>query len=90
MVDGSIFHLCLMVLIGLDDEIVELEEGYFLGTGMCGGCRVTVGGKIRYACVDGPDFDGHQVDFEELMRRNGTYREQEQHVCRLHREGGAQ
>jgi ferredoxin--NADP+ reductase len=54
---------------------------------MCGGCRVTVGGKIRYACVDGPDFDGHQVDFDELMRRNGTYREQEQHECRLYGKG---
>lgn len=54
------------------------------GTGMCGGCRVTVGGKIRYACVDGPDFDGHQVDFDELMRRNSTYKEQEKkHICRL-------
>lgn len=54
------------------------------GTGMCGGCRVTVGGKIRYACVDGPDFDGHQVDFDELMRRNSTYKEHEKkHICRL-------
>ncbi|MGN0622757.1 MAG: sulfide/dihydroorotate dehydrogenase-like FAD/NAD-binding protein, partial [Oscillospiraceae bacterium] len=54
------------------------------GTGMCGGCRVTVGGKIKYACVDGPDFDGHQVDFDELMKRNSTYKEQEAaHICRL-------
>ena len=54
------------------------------GTGMCGGCRVTVDGKIKYACVDGPDFDGHKVDFDELMRRNSTYREYESnHVCRL-------
>lgn len=54
------------------------------GTGMCGGCRVTVDGKIRYACVDGPDFDGHKVDFDELMKRNGTYKEQEAaHICRL-------
>ena len=53
-------------------------------TGMCGGCRVTVGGKIKYACVDGPDFDGHQVDFDELMRRNGTYKRQEQE-CNLFR-----
>ncbi|MGN0602133.1 MAG: sulfide/dihydroorotate dehydrogenase-like FAD/NAD-binding protein [Oscillospiraceae bacterium] len=54
------------------------------GTGMCGGCRVTVDGKIRYACVDGPDFDGHKVDFDELMRRNATYKDQEsRHVCRL-------
>ncbi|MBO5227050.1 MAG: sulfide/dihydroorotate dehydrogenase-like FAD/NAD-binding protein [Ruminococcus sp.] len=62
--------------------IVSLNPVMIDGTGMCGGCRVTVGGKIRYACVDGPDFDGHQVDFDELMRRNGTYREQE-HECRM-------
>ncbi len=62
--------------------IVSLNPIMIDGTGMCGGCRVTVGGKIRYACVEGPDFDGHQVDFDELMRRNGTYREYEQH-CRL-------
>lgn len=54
------------------------------GTGMCGGCRVTVDGQIKYACVDGPDFDGHKVDFDELMRRNGTYKEHEaKHICRL-------
>jgi len=52
------------------------------GTGMCGGCRVTVGGQTKYACVDGPDFDGHLVDFNELMSRNSTYREAE-HECRL-------
>jgi ferredoxin--NADP+ reductase len=43
------------------------------GTGMCGGCRVTVGGVMKFACVDGPEFDGHEVDFEELIRRNRTY-----------------
>lgn len=64
--------------------IVSLNPIMVDGTGMCGGCRVTVGGKVRYACVDGPDFDGHQVDFDELMRRNGTYREQERHECNLH------
>ncbi len=63
--------------------IVSLNPIMIDGTGMCGGCRVTVGGKIRYACVDGPDFDGHQVDFDELMRRNGTYRGQEEHACNL-------
>ena len=52
------------------------------GTGMCGGCRVTVGGETKYACVDGPDFDGHQVNFDELMKRNSTSREQE-HNCRM-------
>ena len=54
------------------------------GTGMCGCCRVTVDGKIRYACVEGPDFDGHKVDFEELMQRNTTYRAQEREAdCRM-------
>ncbi|MGN0614044.1 MAG: sulfide/dihydroorotate dehydrogenase-like FAD/NAD-binding protein [Porcipelethomonas sp.] len=62
--------------------IVSLNPIMIDGTGMCGGCRVTVGGKIRYACVDGPDFDGHEVDFDELMKRNSTYREYE-HNCRM-------
>ena len=58
------------------------------GTGMCGGCRVTVGGEVKFACVDGPEFDGHQVDFAELMSRNSTYRTREgevkeTHACRM-------
>jgi ferredoxin--NADP+ reductase len=58
------------------------------GTGMCGGCRVTVGGQVKFACVDGPEFDAHKVDFDELTRRNRAYREFEQkilqdHVCRI-------
>lgn len=64
--------------------VVSMNPIMVDGTGMCGGCRVTVGGKIKYACVDGPDFDGHQVDFDELMRRNGTYKRQEQE-CNLFR-----
>jgi ferredoxin--NADP+ reductase len=48
------------------------------GTGMCGGCRVTVGGVMRFACVDGPEFDGHQVDFDQLADRLTTYRDEEQ------------
>jgi len=47
------------------------------GTGMCGGCRVSVGGKSKFACVDGPDFDGHKVDFDELMKRQAMYKEVE-------------
>lgn len=53
------------------------------GTGMCGGCRVTVGGETKFACVDGPDFNGFEVDFDEAMRRQGMYKEQEHHVCNL-------
>ncbi len=49
------------------------------GTGMCGGCRLTVGGETKFACVDGPDFDGHLVDFDEAMERGSMYREFEQH-----------
>ncbi|MDE5962894.1 MAG: sulfide/dihydroorotate dehydrogenase-like FAD/NAD-binding protein, partial [Alistipes sp.] len=48
------------------------------GTGMCGACRVTVGGKTRFTCVDGPEFDAHEVDFDEAMRRQGMYRSEEQ------------
>ena len=56
------------------------------GTGMCGGCRVTVGGETKFVCVDGPEFDGHLVDFDNMMKRMGAYREQEQaflHQCQL-------
>ncbi len=61
------------------------------GTGMCGGCRLTVGGKTKFACVDGPDFDGHEVDFDEAMSRSGMYREFERHAyeeaCNLLKKG---
>jgi ferredoxin--NADP+ reductase len=63
--------------------IVSLNPIMIDGTGMCGGCRVSVGGEIKFACVDGPDFDGHKVDFDELMRRNSFYREEEAHSCRM-------
>jgi ferredoxin/flavodoxin---NADP+ reductase len=53
------------------------------GTGMCGGCRVTVGGQTKFACVDGPDFDGHQVDYDELMRRQSMYKTEEAHSCKI-------
>ena len=49
------------------------------GTGMCGGCRITVGGKLKFACVDGPDFDGFEVDFDEAMERNNMYHDFEHH-----------
>ena len=56
------------------------------GTGMCGACRVTVGGKTRFTCVDGPEFDGHEVDFDEAMRRQGMYRTQEQRAAAIEAE----
>ena len=57
--------------------VVSMNPIMIDGTGMCGGCRVTVGGKIKFACVDGPEFDGHEVDFDELIRRNSAYVAQE-------------
>lgn len=72
--------------------IVSLNPIMVDGTGMCGGCRVTVGGEVKFACVDGPEFDGHQVDYNELMSRNSTYREREAetratHKCRIQKLG---
>jgi ferredoxin--NADP+ reductase len=52
---------------------VSLNAVMVDGTGMCGGCRVTIDGKMKFACVDGPEFDGHKVDFDELIMRNRTY-----------------
>ena len=71
---------------------VSLNPIMIDGTGMCGGCRVSVGGQMKFACVDGPEFDGYQVDFDELMNRNGTYRDQEaetkrDHMCRFEKLG---
>jgi ferredoxin--NADP+ reductase len=68
--------------------LVSMNPVMIDGTGMCGGCRVTVGGQTKFACVDGPDFDGHQVDFDEAMRRQAMYKLQEkksmdEHICRL-------
>ena len=66
--------------------IVSLNTLMVDGTGMCGACRVTVGGKVRFACVEGPEFDGYLVDFDEAMRRQGMYRTQESerdHKCKI-------
>ncbi len=73
--------------------LVSLNTIMIDGTGMCGGCRVTVGGVPRYVCVDGPEFDGHAVDFDGMVRRQGMYRTEEaeslaryrekEHACRL-------
>jgi len=57
--------------------VVSLNSIMIDGTGMCGGCRVSVGGESRFACVDGPEFDAHRVDFDVLERRNACYRDQE-------------
>lgn len=67
--------------------LVSLNPIMIDGTGMCGGCRVTVGGKTRFACVDGPEFDGHEVNFDELMLRLQAYTEDEKesydHYCSI-------
>jgi ferredoxin--NADP+ reductase len=75
--------------------IVSLNPVMVDGTGMCGACRVTVGGKTKFACVDGPDFDGHQVDFDELLKRQAMYVKQEkismerwEKSCSGHSKGG--
>jgi len=68
--------------------VVSLNPIMVDGTGMCGGCRVTVGGKTFFACVDGPEFDGHKVDFAELAARLGAYKDREKsdhekHKCKM-------
>lgn len=63
--------------------IVSMNSVMVDGTGMCGGCRVSVGGETKFACVDGPDFDGHLVDFDEAIMRSARYKEEEQHSCKL-------
>ena len=60
--------------------IVSMNPIMIDGTGMCGGCRLTVGGETKFACVDGPDFDGHLVDFDEAMHRGSMYRDFEAHA----------
>ncbi|MBP5627046.1 sulfide/dihydroorotate dehydrogenase-like FAD/NAD-binding protein [bacterium] len=94
---GNVDHVYIVGPIPMMKACAELAKEYNVpataslnsimidGTGMCGGCRVTVGGKIRYTCVDGPEFPADQVDFDELRRRSGIYREYE-HKCRLRAE----
>ncbi|MEM4258540.1 MAG: sulfide/dihydroorotate dehydrogenase-like FAD/NAD-binding protein [Candidatus Thermoplasmatota archaeon] len=63
--------------------LVSLNPIMVDGTGMCGGCRVSVDGKVKFACVDGPEFDGHKVDYENLMLRNRRFIHEEGEACRL-------
>jgi hypothetical protein len=74
--------------------MVSLNPVMVDGTGMCGGCRVKIGETVKFACVDGPDFDGHLVDFDDLMSRLGRYKvaekealEKFQESCRIRGEG---
>ena len=69
--------------------VVSLNPIMVDGTGMCGACRVTVGGKVKFACVDGPEFDGHQVNFEEAMKRQQMYRTEEGRAMLRLKEGAS-
>ena len=72
--------------------VVSLNTIMIDGTGMCGGCRVSVGGETKFVCVDGPEFDGHQVDFDQMMSRLGAFKAQERIAdehCRFHAEAVA-
>ncbi|MBN2104759.1 NADPH-dependent glutamate synthase [bacterium] len=64
--------------------LVSLNALMVDATGMCGGCRVTVGGETKFVCVDGPEFNGHEVNFDELIQRSGTYKKQEKRAVELH------
>ena len=59
--------------------IVSMNPIMIDGTGMCGGCRLTVGGETKFACIDGPDFDGHLIDFDEAIERSSMYKDFEKH-----------
>lgn len=64
--------------------IVSMNSIMVDGTGMCGGCRLVVGGKVKYACVDGPEFDGHEIDFDEALNRLKIYNEfEKEHKCKM-------
>ena len=78
--DGSYRPYGIKTIISLDPIMVD-------GTGMCGGCRVIVGGETKFACVDGPDFDAHEVDFDSLIKRAAFYKEEQdeaaKHICNM-------
>jgi len=63
--------------------LVSLNTVLVDGTGMCGSCRIQVGSETKFACVDGPEFDGHQVNFKELKMRQGLFKDQEKHACKI-------
>ena len=65
--------------------LVSLNPLMVDATGMCGGCRVTVGGEVKFTCVDGPEFDASLVDWDELAKRNRVYEEKEKHICNLYK-----
>lgn len=96
---GQKYDLCIaigpLIMMKLVSEItkeygiktiVSMNPVMVDGTGMCGGCRLTVGGKTKFACVDGPDFDGHEVDFDEAMQRQQMYKKEEKKSDEIHKE----
>ena len=68
--------ICLTTIASLNPIIVD-------GIGMCGSCRITVDGETKFACVEGPEFDAHKVDWNEFMIRNNRFNKQEKHICRI-------
>lgn len=71
------------------DQIVSMNPVMVDGTGMCGACRLTVGNEVKFACVDGPEFDGHKVDFDECMKRMTLYKTEEGRAFLKEKEGGS-
>lgn len=97
LADGRKFDYCIAIGPPIMMKVIaEMTRPYNIktyvslntimvdGTGMCGACRVTVGGKTNFVCVDGPEFDGHQVDFEEMMNRLAMYRQQEEQAYKIY------
>lgn len=80
-------NVCEMTRPDAIPTVVSMNSIMVDGTGMCGGCRLTYDGKTKFACVDGPDFDGHKVDFDEAIMRSGQFKKAEreslEHACRL-------
>lgn len=79
--------MCLTTKALSIPTVVSLNPIMVDGTGMCGACRVTVGGKVKFACVDGPEFDGHEVDFDEAMKRQQIYKTEEGRAYLREKEG---
>jgi NAD(P)H-flavin reductase len=94
------YHLVYAVgPVAMMRKVAEITETYSLktivslnalmvdATGMCGCCRVTIGKETKFACIDGPEFDAHLVDWDELFQRSKMYEEKEKHICNLERGG---
>ncbi|MBQ3085452.1 MAG: sulfide/dihydroorotate dehydrogenase-like FAD/NAD-binding protein, partial [Clostridia bacterium] len=80
--------VCLLTKEFNVKTVVSMNPIMIDGTGMCGGCRLTVGGETKFACVDGPEFDGHLVDFDEAIQRGRSYHAYEQERCNLLKKEG--